>query len=172
MLSGYFYSLRPLLLMQRWGGQSGRVAAPPELMWISTAQVRERPAAAERRLTRPSSLWSPEHGWKRYLSLPRAVAKNRVKPPFELTAAWREKGAVGGVLRDASPDSGGGAFTLLTFARRAADFYRLFFNRVGSLLIIAPVTILTSSVTQLGWWVIIAFAWISTAMNIHEWGGV
>lgn len=92
---------------QRWGAQSGRVAAPPELMPISTAQVRERPAAAERRLTRPSSLWSPEHGWKRYLWLPRAAAKNRVKPPFELTAAWRVEGAGGGALRDTSPDSRG-----------------------------------------------------------------
>lgn len=160
--------------MQRWGAQSGRVAAPPEVVRISTARVRERPAAAEWRLTRPSSLWSPERGWKRYLPLPRAAAKNQVKPPFELTAAWRVKGAVGGALRDASPDSGGGvgALTLLTFALRAVDFYHLFLNRVGSFLIIAPVTILTSSVTQLGWWVIIAFAWISTAMNIHEWGGV
>lgn len=119
---------RPLVLVQRWGAQSGRVAAPPELMRISTAQVRERPAAAERRLTRPSSLWSPEHGWKRYLPLPRAAAKNRVKPLFELTAAWRVKGDGGeGLWETPHPTLGGGAFTLLTFARRAADFHRLFF---------------------------------------------
>lgn len=75
-----------------------------------------RPAAAEQRLTRPSPLWSPEHGWKRYQPLPRAAAKNRVKPPPK---SPQPTGGGGGDSEAPRPTQGA-PFTLLTFARRAA----------------------------------------------------